>query len=155
MRAAERRCSSRRNTDWASPVLLPGRSLLLLETTLGLRRGRTGGPRRRGDLLADYQTTRGRLQRLSAVLRGSEVSFGRTGRPRARLARRAPTDLTGPLPTFSGILLHGVRVSDPITDRPRALSPCVAGEPRERYGDLRMYWGLFLDSLMSKVKNVV
>jgi hypothetical protein len=27
--------------------------------------------------------------------------------------------------------------------------------PRERYGDLRMFWGQFLDSLMSKVKNVV
>ncbi len=29
------------------------------------------------------------------------------------------------------------------------------GDPRERYGELRMFWGQFLDSLMSKVKNVV
>jgi hypothetical protein len=34
-------------------------------------------------------------------------------------------------------------------------SESMDGDPRERYGDLRMYWGQFLDSLMSKVKNVV
>lgn len=28
-------------------------------------------------------------------------------------------------------------------------------DPREGYGDLRMFWGQFLDSMMSKVKNVV
>ncbi len=28
-------------------------------------------------------------------------------------------------------------------------------EPRERYGELRGFWGHFLDSLMGKVKNVV
>jgi hypothetical protein len=34
-------------------------------------------------------------------------------------------------------------------------SESMDGDPRDRYGDLRMYWGQFLDSLMSKVKNVV
>ncbi len=34
-------------------------------------------------------------------------------------------------------------------------SESMDGDPRERYGDLRMYWGQFLDSLMSKVKNIV
>ena len=28
-------------------------------------------------------------------------------------------------------------------------------DPHERYGELRSYWGQFLDSLMSKVKKVV
>lgn len=28
-------------------------------------------------------------------------------------------------------------------------------DPREQYGDLRMFWGQFLDSLMGKVKNVI
>lgn len=34
-------------------------------------------------------------------------------------------------------------------------SESMDGDPRERYGELRNYWGQFLDSLMSKVKNVV
>ena len=34
-------------------------------------------------------------------------------------------------------------------------SESMDADPRESYGDLRMYWGQFLDSLMSKVKNVV
>ncbi|MGH7136553.1 MAG: hypothetical protein ACREHD_12495 [Pirellulales bacterium] len=28
-------------------------------------------------------------------------------------------------------------------------------DPHEQYGDLRSYWGQFLDSLMGKVKDVV
>jgi hypothetical protein len=28
-------------------------------------------------------------------------------------------------------------------------------DPREQYGDLRSYWGQFLNSLLGKVKNVM
>ena len=27
--------------------------------------------------------------------------------------------------------------------------------PHEQYGELRSYWGMFLDSLMGKVKDVI
>jgi hypothetical protein len=31
----------------------------------------------------------------------------------------------------------------------------IDGDPHERYGDPRMFWNQFLDSLMGEVKNVV
>ena len=36
-----------------------------------------------------------------------------------------------------------------------AKSEAMHETPLEQYGDLRHFWGQFLDSLMSKVKNVI